>query len=130
MRRVKPEVLPPIARIAVLDDEESYRRALSRLLSAHGYAVETFATGEGLLASAVAERFDCVLLDLYMPGMSGFDVLAELKLESDPPPVIVVTAHDDADHARRALALDAFECQCKPVGAQRLIDAIERARRR
>ena len=83
-----------------------------------------------LLASAVAERFDCVLLDLYMPGMSGFDVLAELKLESDPPPVIVVTAHDDADHARRALALDAFECQCKPVGAQRLIDAIERARRR
>jgi FixJ family two-component response regulator len=130
VRCVKSEILPPIARVAVLDDEESYRRALGRLLRAHGYAVETFATGEGLLASAVAERFDCVLLDLYMPGMSGFDVLAELKLETNPPPVIVITAHDDADHARRALALNAFECQCKPVGAPRLIDAIERARRR
>ena len=120
----------PAARVAVLDDEESYRRALSRLLRAHGYEVETFATGEGLLAGASVERFDCVPLDLYMPGMSGFDVLAELKLEPDSPPVIVITAHDDADHARRALALNAFECQCKPIGAPRLIEAIERARRR
>ncbi|MFN9807052.1 MAG: response regulator transcription factor [Betaproteobacteria bacterium] len=123
------EMSAPV-RVAVLDDEESYRRALSRLLRAHGYDVETFATGEGLRAGAAAHRFDCVLLDLYMPGMSGFDVLAELKLEPSAPPVIVITAHDDADHVRRALALGAFECQHKPIGAPRLIDAIERARRR
>jgi FixJ family two-component response regulator len=121
---------PSPARVAVLDDEETYRRALSRLLRAHGYDVETFATGEGLLASASTGRFDCVLLDLYMPGMSGFDVLAELMLEPASPPVIVITAHDDADHVRRALALNAFECQYKPIGAPRLIEAIERARRR
>jgi len=125
-----PVEVAPRVRIAVLDDEENYRRALSRLLRAHGYEVETFATGEGLLAGTLVERFDCVLLDLYMPGMSGFDVLAELKLEPQAPPVIVITAHDDADHVRRALALDAFECQHKPVGAPRLIDAIERARHR
>jgi len=116
--------------IAILDDEEDFRRALSRLLKAHGYEVVSVATGEALLDEIAQRRIDCVLLDLHMPGMSGFDVLAALQREEHSPPVIAVTARDDPEFERRALALHAFECQRKPVGALKLIAAIERARAR
>lgn len=113
--------------IAVLDDEEKFRVALSRLLKAHGYGVASFATGGDLLAESTRLRFDCVLLDLDMPGMTGFDVLAQMQGGPETPPVIVITAHDEADFVARALALNAFECQFKPVGAPALFASIERA---
>jgi CheY-like chemotaxis protein len=113
--------------IAILDDEEKLRHALARLLKAHGYVVASFATGEELLAETARRHFDCVLLDLNMPGMSGFDVLEALQTGPAPPPVIVITAHDEPDNVRRALALNARECQRKPIGAPALLGAIERA---
>lgn len=113
--------------IAILDDEEAYRRALSRLLKTHGYRVEDFATGRELIARVLQPGVDCVLLDLYMPGMSGFEVLAELQRDPGAPPVIVVTAHDDPDSTRRAAVLNAFECCPKPVAGPALMAAIERA---
>jgi len=113
--------------IAILDDEEHYRRALSRLLKAHGYDVASFSAGEELIAEVAQRAFDCVLLDLHMPGMTGFDVLARLRGQPAPPPVIVITAHDDPDFVKRALDLDAFECQSKPVPSPILLGAIERA---
>jgi CheY-like chemotaxis protein len=113
--------------IAILDDEEHYRRALSRLLRAHGYEVASFSTGEELFAEVARRAFDCVLLDLHMPGMTGFDVLARLRAQPARPPVIVITAHDDPDFAKKAFDLDAFECQLKPVASPILLGAIERA---
>jgi len=113
--------------IAILDDEEDFRRALARLLKAHGYAVVSFASGEELIAESLQSKFDCVLLDLHMPGMSGFDVLAELRRRPTSPPVIIITGHDDTEFVERALELNAFDCQRKPVGAPALLAAIERA---
>jgi CheY-like chemotaxis protein len=113
--------------IAILDDEERYRRALSRLLKAHGYDVASFSAGEELIAEVAQRAFDCVLLDLHMPGMTGFDVLARLRGQPAPPPVIVITANDDPDFVKKALDLDAFECQSKPVASPVLLGAIERA---
>lgn len=118
---------PLIRVIAVLDDEKKFRVALTRLLQAHGHVVAGFATGEQLIAETQHRRFDCVLLDLHMPGMSGFDVLAALQRHPAPPPVIVITAHDDPDPSSRALALNAFECHRKPIGAPTLLGAIDRA---
>lgn len=113
--------------IAILDDEEPYRRALSRLLKAHGYDVASFSAGEELIAEAAQRSFDCVLLDLHMPGMTGFDVLARLRGQPAPPPVIVITALDDPDFPKKAFDLDAFDCQLKPVSSPALLAAIERA---
>jgi CheY-like chemotaxis protein len=113
--------------IAILDDEEPYRRALSRLLKAQGYDVASFSAGEELIAEAAQCVFDCVLLDLHMPGMTGFDVLARLRDQPSPPPVIVITALDDPDFTKKAFDLDAFDCQLKPVASPALLAAIERA---
>ncbi len=113
--------------IAILDDEPDFRRALARLLVAHGFDAVPFSTGRSLLAALAAFPFDCVLLDLHMPGCNGFEVLTELRARRGAPPVIVVTGHDDPECARRALALEAFECHRKPVRAPELVAAIERA---
>ena len=113
--------------IAILDDEEDYRRALSRLLRAHGYDVASFSAGEELIAGLARRPFDCVLLDLHMPGMTGFDVLASLRGQPAPPPVIVITAHDDPGFVKKAIDLNAFECQLKPLASPVLLGAIERA---
>jgi len=113
--------------IAVLDDEADFRKALSRLLKASGYEVEAFSEGATLLARLAERRFGCLLLDLNMPGMNGFDVLAELRGEARPPRVIVLTANDDPATMKRALALDAFDYQLKPVAAPALLGAIARA---
>jgi len=113
--------------IAILDDEEHYRRALSRLLNAHGYEVASFSAGEELIAELAQRAFDCVLLDLHMPGMTGFDVLTRMRGQPTAPPVIVITAHDDPDSLKKAFELNAFECQLKPVASPALLGAIERA---
>jgi two-component system response regulator FixJ len=124
------DTLPGVGRpnpvIAILDDEEHFRRAVARLLKAHGYEVVDFARGEELIAAGRSD-IDCLLLDLHMPGMSGFDVLAALKRGPGAPPVIVISAHDDTVRVQQALALDAFEFQSKPVNARVLLSAIERA---
>ena len=117
----------PALAIAILDDEEAFRRALSRLLRAHDHHVFAYDTGEALLGAVRARRFDCLLLDLNMPGMSGFDVLAELGRNPASPPVIAITGNDDPDFAERALGLGAFACQRKPVGAAALLETIRRA---
>jgi FixJ family two-component response regulator len=113
--------------IAVLDDEAEYRKALARLLKAYGFEVEVFADGGELLSRCARRVFGCVLLDLNMPGMSGFDVLAELHGELRPPPVIILTANDDPAMMKRALALNAFDYQLKPIAAPALLGAIDRA---
>jgi FixJ family two-component response regulator len=116
--------------IAILDDEDALRRALSRLLKSHGFEVASYANGREFVADAVLRRFDCLLLDLYMPEMSGIDVLAELRWNPDAPPAIVITGHDDPDLVKRAMALKAFECQHKPISEATLLQSIDRALRR
>jgi len=118
---------PPALAIAILDDEEAFRRALSRLLRAHDHHAFAYDTGEALLRDVRMRKFDCLLLDLDMPGMSGFDVLAELARNPASPPAIAITGNDDPDSAQRALALGAFACQRKPMGAASLLETIGRA---
>lgn len=120
-------MVPQHPTIAILDDEQHFRRALTRLLKAHGYDIFGFDCGEALLADLARRDFDCVLLDLHMPGMTGFDILSKLQARTAAPPVIVISAHDEPANVQRALALDAFEFQAKPVAAPALLGALERA---
>lgn len=116
--------------IGILDDEEHFRRALSRLLHAHHYRSMDFANGPEFLAEASRRRFDCLLLDLAMPGMSGFAVLEEMNKDPASPPTIVITGLDDSEVLQRARELKAFECHTKPIPDEILVGAIERALQR
>ena len=113
--------------IAVVDDETSVGRALARLLRVHGYAVDLFEEGWSLLRAHEARPYDCILLDLHMPGLNGFDVLEALHARESSVPVIVITAHDEPGTEDRARALGAVAYLRKPVGCDSLLAAIKAA---
>ncbi len=113
--------------IAILDDDPAFRRALTRLLVAHGYDTVSFATGHALLAATAQYRFDCITLDVDMPGLGGLEVLAKLRDAQDGPPVIVITGHDSPADQLRAAALSVFSYQHKPVRAAALVSLVARA---
>lgn len=103
------------------------RRALRRLLACHGVQVEEFERAEELLASLDTRLPDCLLLDLHMPGMNGFDVLEHLRSRAIPVPTVVITAHDEPGSAEHVLALGASACLKKPIDKETLLAAIEAA---
>ena len=111
--------------IAVVEDEEPVRVALGRVLQWSGLEVRTFASVEEILASVAWA--DCVVLDLHMPGMSGFDVLPRLAAEAERPPVIVITGRDSAENRQRSMAAGAVAYLLKPVDGAGLLDAISTA---
>jgi FixJ family two-component response regulator len=110
--------------IAVLDDEESVRQAIDRLLRAGGFAVECFASGEDLIASLQQLQPACLVLDLHMPGMSGFEVQAALAKSGWHVPVVVITGHDTPESRQRALDGGATAYLCKPVAGRALLDVL------
>jgi FixJ family two-component response regulator len=110
--------------LAVVDDDADVRVALQRLVCSAGFAVETYASGAEFLRSVEDHEPDCVVLDLHMPEMSGFDVQCLLALEHAGVPVVVVTGHDTPESRVRALKLGAKAYLCKPVDDEVLLSAI------
>ena len=110
--------------VYLVDDDESVRRALQRLLRSAGFEVKAFSSGESFLET---EKFDikaCVVVDIRMPGLTGFDVQEKLSSKGIRIPVITVSAFDDAETRERARKLGAVAFFRKPVDGQALIDAI------
>ena len=106
-------------RIAVVDDEEPVRKALTRLMRAVGLSVEMFGSGAEFLKSLETRLPDCVVLDLQMPHMDGFNVQAHLARKWAALPVIIVTGHDFPKARDRAMA-KALEV-AEAVGATALV---------
>jgi FixJ family two-component response regulator len=113
--------------IAIVDDEEAVRKALMRLMRSAGLEAVMFSSGAEFLESLVTRRPDCVVLDLHMPGMSGFEVQARLAESGDALPVIIITAHDSTEARERALAAHARAYFRKPLDDRALLDAIAAA---
>ncbi|MGA2788428.1 MAG: response regulator [Verrucomicrobiota bacterium] len=111
--------------IAVLDDEPQFCKALGRLLKTHGFEVEMFTHGEELLAGCAARLPDCLLLDLHMPHINGFEVLERLAALRLKVPVVVITGHDQPGNADRVRALGAVDYLLKPVNDETVMDVIK-----
>jgi FixJ family two-component response regulator len=110
--------------VAVVDDEPEVRKALRRLLATGGFRVEEYERGDEFLAAVGSRPLHCVLLDLRMPGVNGFEVLEALGNRRIPVPVIVITAHDEPGTAERVRALGARAHLRKPVERDVLFAAI------
>ena len=111
-------------RVALVDDDDSVRVAVARLLRSAGLRVDVYASGSEFLREVQGHRPDCVLLDMFMPSMSGLEVQAQLAARSLPMPIVFITAHDDPVAERRGRAAGAFACMHKPFPGALLLATI------
>ena len=114
-------------RITILDDDQSVRTAISRLLRTSEISVNLCATGVELFSTLDGERPDCLVLDLQMPGMGGLDVMNYLAEIGVSIPTVIITAHDEPGSRETCLAAGALAYLRKPLDADELLLAIERA---
>lgn len=117
----------PLARlIAIIDDEESVRKALVRLLRSAGFQATALASGQAFLQAVETMSVDCLILDLQMPGMSGLDLLHVLRTEHPDLhiPVVMITAHDEPYMRERCAAAGAAMYFLKPVDGSALLGAV------
>ncbi len=114
-------------RILLIDDEQSSTSLLAFSLKSDGYEVFTAARGEQGLAIFDRELPDIVITDIRMPGMDGIEVLKKIKERSHPAEVIIITGHGDIDNAIDSLKYGASDFINKPVRAENLSVALERA---
>ena len=111
--------------VYLIDDDESVRRALQRFLRSAGLDVTVFPSAEEFLKSGNLDEKDaCIIVDIRMPGLSGFDLQEKLTSKGIRIPVIAVSAFDDAQTRERARKLGATAFFMKPVDGEALIDAI------
>ncbi|HLA94369.1 MAG TPA: sigma-54 dependent transcriptional regulator [Pyrinomonadaceae bacterium] len=113
--------------ILVVDDEKNQREILETILSGEGYDVTTASSGEAAMKFVESRRFDLVLTDLKMTGMSGLDLLKELTNFDKSIIVILLTAHGSVDSAVDALRLGAFDYLQKPYDSAKLLDTVSRS---
>jgi FixJ family two-component response regulator len=110
--------------VAVVDDEDSVRKALSRLFRSAGFETRTFASAPEFFESLPSHVPDCLVLDLHLIGLTGLDVLNLLDAVSLRLPTVVITGHDMPGMRERALASGAAAYLLKPLDDKTLISAV------
>ena len=110
----------------VVEDDEGIRQAIRRLLEVKGFEATLFDSAEALLAAGVASKAQCLVLDIHLPGMSGFDLQRHLAAAGTDLPVVFITAHDLPRIRERALA-SADGYLVKPFSSAALVDAVTHA---
>lgn len=113
-------------RIGLVDDDAGLCQAVSRLLRIGGFHVDAFPSAEAFLDAHFEPRLDCLILDIHLGGMSGFDLLDELAFRHEALPTILITAQEKPGSRARATALGAGFL-CKPFTNVQLRAAITRA---
>jgi two-component system, NtrC family, response regulator AtoC len=116
-----------ILRLAIIDDELIARKTIQRGLAQDHYEIETFGDGESFLDRMQEVAFDLVVCDLRMPGISGLDVLREVKARQPGTEVIVMTGYGSVDTAVEAIRTGAFHYLAKPIRIDELRSLAERA---
>ncbi len=110
--------------VLVVDDDEAMRDSMRYLFESVNLPCKVFASAHDFLEFCDARLLGCILLDIRMPGMSGMELLEDLKAQGVQLPVIVITGHGDVPLAVRAIKQGAFDFLQKPFSAQILLDRV------
>jgi FixJ family two-component response regulator len=113
--------------VAVVDDEESLCRSFSRLLRAAGFQPVTYASAEAFLEDTKRPRFDCLVLDIQLGGMSGLELSRRLKAVRETIPFVFITAHDAPEMRAEALACGCAGYFSKADPGALILEAITKA---
>jgi FixJ family two-component response regulator len=113
--------------IHIVDDDASFRKAISRLLKVSGYEVAEYESAASFLRAMADAKPGCLVLDVQMPSLDGLQLQAELAKLSHNWPIIFMTGHGDIPTSVRAIKAGAEDFLSKPVSRETLLEAIERA---
>jgi FixJ family two-component response regulator len=113
--------------VAIVDDDELFRRSIERLVRSVGFRVEVFGSAEEFLERGDMDRTACAILDMKLPGMSGLDLQQRLIATPTPIPIVFVSAHDEAMMQANALRAGAVAFLRKPFDNRTLLDALSRS---
>jgi FixJ family two-component response regulator len=111
----------------VVEDDASMSQAIERILRAGGFEPLLFASAEAALEADTAASADCLVLDIRLPGLSGFELHRQLALAGAEPPTIFITAHDEPALREEAERLRASSFLRKPFTGRMLLDAVAQA---
>ena len=115
------------ATIFIVDDDESVRRAVKRLIKVAGFKAKTFGSAREFIDSGHYQSAGVLVLDVRMPGMNGLELQKYLTDSASDMPIIFITAHEDIQARRKALEAGAIDFIKKPFEDQTLLDGIQRA---
>jgi FixJ family two-component response regulator len=110
--------------VVVIEDDESYRVAVQRLLKSAGLAVQSFGSAEAFLNSGQQHQTGCLISDIRMPGMSGLELQSKLNSDHCPIPTIFITAHGDEKMRLQAMRGGAVKFLAKPFDGETLLEAV------
>ncbi len=122
-REKLPDTSPTVF---VVDDEETVRKALARLIRSARMTARTFPTAEAFLAESHAVPDSCLVLDVRLPGLNGLQLQEALNRKGYPISIIFITGHGDVPTSVRAMKAGALDFLQKPFAGQELLDAIRR----
>ena len=124
MTRMGPTDCPLVA---IIDDDELFRRSIERLVGSAGFTVEAFGSAEEFLERGNLDRTACAILDMKLPGMNGLELQQRLITSSRPMPIVFVSAYDEAVTRANALRAGAIAFLKKPFDNSTLLDALHRS---
>ena len=113
--------------VAIVDDDDSMRRALQGLLQSAEFPAQSFASAEEFLKSGKQHQIACLIADIRMPGMSGLELQTKLNTERCRVPIIFITAHGDEKMRMQALRAGAVEFMAKPFDDEALLESVRAA---
>ncbi len=113
--------------VYLVDDDESVRKSVARLLRVAAYQVEAYSSADEFLAECRMAEHGCIVLDLRMPGLSGEGLQDKLRTMKEALPVVIITGHGDAQIKDSMMKKGAVAFLTKPFDDQELLDAIETA---
>ena len=119
--------MPDLPTVAIVDDDEAVREALGDLLMVSGLTCHAFAGAAPFLAARTECRFDCLVTDIRMPGMTGIELVERLHDEGAELPVIILSSVLDRQARTHALSLGVHAWLTKPVSDEQLLGAIATA---
>jgi FixJ family two-component response regulator len=113
--------------VAIVDDDELFRRSMERLVRSAGFRVEKFGSAEDFLERGDLDRTACAILDMKLPGMNGLELQRRLITRPRPMPIVFVSAHEDDVVRANALRAGAVAFLKKPFEDSALFDALDRS---
>jgi FixJ family two-component response regulator len=113
--------------VAIVDDDELFRRSIERLVRSAGFTVEAFGSAEDFLERGDLDQIACAILDMRLPGMNGLDLQQRLIARPTPMPIVFVSAHEEAMTLAYAMRAGAIAFLKKPFDNSTLLDALSRS---